>query len=287
MAGLRKLFTVVMLALPVGLGLGCGDDLGECDDKAANELVYSNTWHVATKGQALMNDSCGNGSFCHSVGATGDARGGVAKDLNFDMLPQPSGWPKVMDHRDGIWKSIANGTMPPGKGGAAKLSDGEWSFDPWRRAGSPMLPKMHTKAGQAAFRNWLACGAPVVTQTEVPLWARPTGQTNLGDWSGIYTTIVQGRCANGGCHDRITHEGDLDLSDECKGYKALAGTSGQCGVPRLVPGDVNSSVMQQLERRSTCGDPMPPEPAAPLTDPELDVVRKWIQNGAPAMNCGG
>jgi len=212
---------------------------------------------------------------------------GVAADLNFDMLPSPAGWPTVVDHRDDIWKSVVDQTMPPGRGGKEKLSDGDWSFDPWRRAGSPQLPKLRTKAGKAALRNWLACGAPVVTHTEVPLWARPTGETDLADWSGIYQTMIKGRCATGGCHDSITHEGGLDLSDECKGHAALLATGEQCGVARVIPGDITSSMLQQLEGTSSCGDAMPPPPAVPLTEPELDVVRQWITRGAPAMSCGG
>jgi len=53
--------------LGAALTSGCGgEDLGECDLAAAEEMVFSQQGLVATKGQALLHDTCGNGAFCHS-----------------------------------------------------------------------------------------------------------------------------------------------------------------------------------------------------------------------------
>src|SRR5262245_9469957 len=68
---------------------GCSSDLGDCHEQAAREIVYSSSGMVATKGQALLHDSCGQGVLCHASAAKGAARKGASKDLNFDMLPNP------------------------------------------------------------------------------------------------------------------------------------------------------------------------------------------------------
>jgi hypothetical protein len=281
--------TVRLLAPLVGaLGAlsACGSELGECDREAANELVYSSTWKVATKGQALMHDSCGNASFCHSAGARGPERVGAPFGMDFDMLPLAKGWPEVVDQREEIWRTVDQESMPPDGVGKEKQGNGDWSFDHWRRKDSERLPGLHTSTGKAAMRNWLACGAPVLKETEVPLWARPTADTDLADWSGIHQTLIKGRCATGGCHNAGTRAGGLDLTDECLGYQALFENSESCGgAPRLTAPDLNSSFFQQLARQSTCGDPMPPDD--PLTEPELQVIREWIVGGALAKNCGG
>src|SRR5689334_24395405 len=91
----------------------CGSDLGAADEAAAEELVYGRGGLVATKGQALVHDSCGNAAFCHSSTAKGKRRFGAPADLNFDMLPAPTGWPVIVDHRDEIWSIVLDGDMPP------------------------------------------------------------------------------------------------------------------------------------------------------------------------------
>lgn len=272
----------------------CNEDLGECDPRAAREVVYGDTWQVATKGQALMHDSCGAGSFCHSSGAKGKAREGVPAALNFDVLPRANGWPSIVEHTDAIWNSVADGMMPPKGEGAQKVSDSDWTFDPERRDSSERLPSLATRAGKAAFRNWLACGAPVVNDSTVPLWARPPSKADLEDWSGIHETIVKPQCARGGCHTDASapSAGDLSLEESCQSYQALLAQNRQnsCASPRLVPGDVESSFLKQIEQTSECADPMPPAPAAKLADREIQLIRAWIEHGAPfegLQNCGG
>jgi hypothetical protein len=256
----------------------CGEDLGECDLKAANELVYSDTWRVATKGQALLNDSCGNASFCHSSRATGGNRQGAPQSLDFDMVPAPSGWRQVMEHRDAIWSSVVDGTMPPEGEGQKKIANGGWSYDAARRAGYDM-PTLATGAGKAALRNWLACGAPVVADTEIPLWAR-TGGADLSTWRNIYREVLAPNCATGGCHDDTSRAGNLSLADECKSHAALLQVSACDRRPRLVPGDGQSYLVQKLRgtQPANCGDEMPP--GSSLSPAHLAAIETWIVQGA-------
>src|SRR5262245_25829433 len=85
----------------IALASACKDsELGACDPEAAEQLVYGRGGLIATKGQALVHDSCGNAAFCHSAGATGHARFGAPAGMDFDMLPAPKGWISLSDHRD-------------------------------------------------------------------------------------------------------------------------------------------------------------------------------------------
>jgi hypothetical protein len=90
-------------ALSVEISACSGGELDECEADAARELVYGRSGTVATKGQALAHDSCGNGSFCHSQGATGNLRHGAPRGMNFDMIPSPIGLEDILKHRERSW----------------------------------------------------------------------------------------------------------------------------------------------------------------------------------------
>jgi hypothetical protein len=282
----RRMKRVLMCAMWMGLpafAMGCGSDLGPCDEPAAQELVYSASGLVATKGQALVHDSCGNGAFCHSSAASGSARYGVPDGMNFDMLPSPTGWPQLIDHRDKAWSLVESGDMPPGKAGETVLGDGDWVFDAERNAQSTKLPPLSTNEGKSAFRNWLACGAPLVSQSKVPQWALPASDaTQARDFNAIYKTILAPSCAIAGCHNESA-SGKLSMLDACSAYDALR-TAGTCGESRVRPGDVNSLLLDKLQASMPrCGGRMPP--TGPLAAADIDAVRAWIMAGAAAPTC--
>lgn len=263
---------------------GCGDDLGECDRAAAQQLVYGQNGLVATKGQALLHDACGSAAFCHSSRATGADRFGAPALLDFDMLPRPEGWPEVVRNREEIWKSVLDGSMPPRGVGERVVAHGAWAFDRLHPGGA-LLPGLATHDGKAALRNWLACDAPVVADTRVPSWALPPtdGGSELSDWGAIFGAIVAPRCATAGCHDAAA-AGRLALLDECDAYSQLLAASSCGGDPRLMPGDGASYLLDKLESdRPRCGAPMPP--AGKLVERELMALRRWVEAGAPAQNC--
>ena len=169
---LRFMYSLAVVAACAVVLAACGDGLGECQELAAAELVFGRHASVATKGQALTHDSCGAGAFCHSVNATGAERFGAPAGMNFDMMPAPTGWLDLFGLRSKAWDLVKNDHMPPGEIGHDKVGDGAWIFDFGRRDGFPQLPPLSTKAGKAAFRNWLACGAPVVKHARLPEWSQ-------------------------------------------------------------------------------------------------------------------
>lgn len=278
----------VLTVLALLFASACVPDLGECDQAAADEVVYGRGGLVATKGQALIHDSCGNAAFCHSKAATGSLRYGVPKGLDFDMLSEPTGWQLVRDHDSAIWKAVFDGDMPPRGIGAKVQGDGDWLFDSLRSSDARKLPPITSQAGKAAIRNWLACGAPVVSQTHVPDWVRPQidgGTGTLSDWSDIYDTVIGPSCSLSNCHGALA-AGGLKMTDACSAYKNLK-ARGDCSMPRLVPGDGSSALVDKLESdKPTCGTlRMPPPPLAPLPADVVARIRTWVESGAPAAQC--
>jgi hypothetical protein len=269
------------LALAAGCG---GDDLGDCDHAAAEEVVFSQQGLVATKGQALMHDSCGNGTFCHSSAAKRQDRYGVDDELNFDMLPVPNGWPNVVDLRDRIWEVVVDGDMPPGESGKKVRGDGEWMFDYRRPDGAAKLAPLSTREGKAALRNWLACGAPLVSQTQLPQWARSHsgGAAPDGNFETIFSEILKPSCAVAGCHNAAA-AGSLRMLDVCSAFDALM-QSGPCGRPRVHAGDAQSLLVIKISGPVDCGGPMPPTGALPVGD--VMAIRAWVLAGAmPPESC--
>jgi len=266
----------------------CGSDLGECDPVAADELVYGRNGLVATKGQALAHDTCGNGVFCHSSAAVGEARHGAPAGMNFDMLPSPLGVADMLTHVDDAWSVVSAGDMPPRGKTSLVLADGEWSLDVARSGDAPTLPSLTTAQGKGIMRNWLACGAPVVTETQVPLWALPARDPFAGDevpaWHDIYEVVFRPQCALSGCHSASSGAGGLAMVDECGTYAALF-RAGACGEPTVRAGDPAASLLidKLTATDPRCGDPMPP--IGPLPESFTTAISEWIAAGAEVTAC--
>jgi hypothetical protein len=273
----------------------CGpDDLGECDMELAEEIVYGPNGWAATKGQALAHDGCSAQDTCHASTAQGAARWGAPEDLDLDMVPTPTGWESMMAYRYEAWEMVRSGDVPA-TAAQAQLSIGDWKFSPGRESDAEALPSIFSFEGKAAFRNWLACGAPVVGQPPVRFAPRgedsaPEPVADAGasgaaiDWSVIFEGTITPRCALSGCHDEGTAAGELALVSECASLAVLE-EEGPCGMPRLVPGDTAASfLMTKLESDAPgCGVRMPV--GAPLSEMLLATIRAWIADGAPAENC--
>lgn len=277
--------------LTTTFAVACGEDLGDCDMQAAQQLVYGRDGLVATKGQALMHDSCGNAAFCHSSAAKGDKRYGAPAGMDFDMMP-PTGWPEVADARETIWSAVSDGDMPPGARGRSVAGNGDWVFDEHRRKGAEHLPPLSTAEGKAVLRNWLACSAPVVGKIHVPSWSQPSvgddedGGAGAPTWSTVYQQVIQSNCALSGCHNAsgAKSSGGLDMSTLCGARDALL-EKGCDGKPRVRAGDGDSLLLDKIEsKKPRCGGPMPP-PAGGLSANAIDVVRAWIEGGAKAPEC--
>jgi len=273
----------------------CGSDLGECDPGAAETLVFGRGMLAATAGQALAHDSCGNGVFCHSSKAAGDDRVGAPYGLDFDMVPEPSGWNTLREHAERAWEELDEGTMPPRGVGSTKVGDGDWSYDRERASDAPRLPSIYSSEGKEIFRNWLACDLPIVQDTTLP---PPAGVPDAGpgpgdddagvepgaaDWGTIYADIIEPNCSLGGCHNEASGAGGLKMSDVCGAFEALQ-HSGPCGKRRVTPGEADSFLLEKLaDETPSCGTRMP----STRRLPEADIARvaEWVASGAAAMDC--
>jgi hypothetical protein len=90
-------------------------------------------------------------------------------------------------------------------------------------------------------------------------------------WSYVHAAIIAPNCATSSCHSERTNTGGIALDDPDTAYRALLEHS------YVVPGDPASTLMDLLE-----GDErtrMPPD--APLPQADIDLVRAWIEAGAP------
>jgi hypothetical protein len=275
------LFTALSLSLAASWLGACSSELGKCDDReAARQIVYGPNGSVATKGQALMHESCGQAAFCHSSAAKETQRKGAPHGMNFDMLPSPKGLAEVLDRADSIWDQVDDGQMPPK---SYPLGDALWTYSPAHSMDEPHMPKLPSREAKGILRNWLACGAPVVTDSRVPDWAE--AQAVEASWDSIYA-LFSNSCALAGCHDAksATVSGHLDLSDKCAAYNALQ-MSGTCGMTRLTPGDADASfLVTKLEKdQPGCGSRMPT--GGVFKQNQLDAIRMWIQDGAQAPGC--
>ncbi|MEM9365579.1 MAG: DUF1549 domain-containing protein [Planctomycetota bacterium] len=78
-----------------------------------------------------------------------------------------------------------------------------------------------------------------------------------------------------GCHQGARQLGEYLMTD----FAALI-KGGETGAPAIVPGDsTNSYLMQQIELVEGVAE-MPKPPQEPLSEEEVDLVRRWIEQGA-------
>jgi hypothetical protein len=204
----RTCFLLVCTMSAVAGVAGCKRDLGECnldgqtpdgrpiDGPAAFAIAYRVTDGLPMyEGQALVQSTCGDGSFCHAPAAIGADRFGVPAGLNFDVAlactdasQDPTCAPpiqpcdgqvnspyctrltslqnnqnQVNNFADSMIQEIRAGAMPPGAAGQAVRNN-----TPWIRSDGSELPSIDSSDGQDIVRNWLACESPVVARTEAP-----------------------------------------------------------------------------------------------------------------------
>ncbi len=324
------------------MSVGCYPDPGPCDEPASLELVYDAQGTPAFAGQAMVIRSCGAGGHCHSEDVGDDLREryGAPAGLNFDLRLASTTYesdeePRLrlcrndrnLRHNPGLaWYQVSSGHMPPPLGSAARdrYEDAVQSIVYQRYAddGTPgdMLPLIDTPEGQEIFRNWLACGAPVVERTQQRvdgfLHERLPG-TDLNDdcvpdqrdpflvghrvgicetrcvaptWRSIYSQIIATTCALSSCHDDASPEGDLDMSSDTAAFANLLGQLAQgsdtCrleGRTRLVAGDPQTSLIYLKVSAASSEDvcgSKMPLAGNPLTDQRLCAIREWITCGA-------
>jgi hypothetical protein len=206
---------VLVTGAVAGVG-GCKRDLGECnldgqtpdgrpiEGPAAFDIAYRLTDGLPMyEGQALVQSTCGDGSFCHAPAAVGADRVGVPAGLNFDVdlactdasqdptCTQPidpcdggqtdtaycrrleglhNNQNEINRFAEGMIQEMRAGAMPPGEAGRRVRNGTPWlrKFDPDRPNRPEELPPIESAEAQEIVRNWLACQAPVIARTEIP-----------------------------------------------------------------------------------------------------------------------
>lgn len=341
---MRRSLRAALLLLGVA-GLACQPDLGECasgespgDDREVVFLVNGSPEDGTPlyAGQALQQQHCGNSGFCHSQAATGNGRRGAPAGLDFDVFPAciddascegaieaqverlRESQHETYEHRFDIWRTVDDGSMPPGAAGeSVRATDVYYrDFDPDTGEFTNPLPGLDTPEGRRIYRNWLACGAPVVEQAREPAAGERPGAScsdvmgTVGDcrvragsieppdpsWTSIFERIVEPLCVE--CHrdDGNPFFGPSDQQlDLCRStpadsgpcdpaavHAALVGqTADGCGGTLIVAGDPDASVfLDKMGPSPACGDPMPLGDDDGLPAAILAPIRQWIQDGA-------
>lgn len=86
--------------------------------------------------------------------------------------------------------------------------------------------------------------------------------------------IILSACAYSGCHDAATAEDGVRLETYSQIKKEVKA------------GDPNDSELYESITESEWDEIMPPPPAAPLTNAQINIIREWILQGAKETNCG-
>ncbi|MFK8001298.1 MAG: hypothetical protein AB8H86_17010 [Polyangiales bacterium] len=202
-----------LLAMIAPIVVACYPSVGPCDEAAARQVYVSDDaeGEPAYGGQALITQSCGDGSFCHASSALGADRFGTPQGLNFDLRLATNDVDTerlradqltTFRWRRAILRTQRSGSMPPGLQGAEIVALGRRYVD---------LPALTSDEGQEILRNWLACGAPVVERTS----ARREGVVPVG---AILSR--QGNCATG----------EAECNGRCVSVQTDATNCGACGV---------------------------------------------------------
>ena len=108
------------------------------------------------------------------------------------------------------------------------------------------------------------------------------GSTKPCDPDSIYFVnnilpILSSNCAMSGCHDAITAEKDIILTDY---FNVIAS-----GV--IDPFDPLNSEMYEVITESDPDKKMPPPPKASLTSAQISMIASWINQGAKNNYCDG
>jgi hypothetical protein len=262
---------------------GCQRDLGECnldgttpdgttiDGPAAFDIAYRITDGMPMyEGQALVQSSCGDGTFCHAPFATGAARIGAPAGMDFDVSlvctsdiggcqanpPYDDRVQRLDDNQNNIrnWaermiQEMRAGAMPPGEAGASVRN-----LTPWLRPNGSVLPSIDSAEAQEIVRNWLACDAPAIGRSEAPPTAaeqlQPCGTSDeevvcyyggpaadLPDpnWTDIYWTIMFSECVT--CHGPANNNVDANPDNPLDGQIPGGASSQALAVLNLAGSD--------------------------------------------------
>lgn len=145
---------------------------------------------------------------------------------------------------------------------------------------------MHLRGGVAAITLALAaCGGGSGEGLDANGQALPTGggaPTLVPTLASIQVNVFSVSCAISGCHGGGTVQQGLRLDPGFSAANLINVASPQdATLIRVIPGNPSGSfLIQKLEGTQTVGILMPAF-SPPLPQATIDVIRQWIQNGAP------
>ena len=87
--------------------------------------------------------------------------------------------------------------------------------------------------------------------------------------------IVLSSCGMALCHDAVTRQNDLQYTS----YETILATG------KVVPFDPMASQFYTKMIETDLQLVMPPSPRGPISDTNIGVIRKWIEQGAKNLGC--
>lgn len=104
-------------------------------------------------------------------------------------------------------------------------------------------------------------------------------------WSYLHASVIAPSCATASCHSKVSSAKGIDLSSRTSAYAMLVGRT--CDAPEL-PGEpernfvrpydpAGSQLMYMLRGEQIIA--MPPD--QPLAGTEIELIERWIAEGAP------
>ena len=311
-------------ALCLSCTFGCGEDVGTCDTtKSGRDAVLVGKTTVVYAGQAIMNRACGTG--CHASTATGDARRGAPAGLDFDLLPimeddaagtrtnlkgdtviklkseQLSALrhrqQKVLGERGEIWRQVQENLMPPDNSFEAAITNIFTAKDSTPCTQGDNFNKLPSGFERQVFRNWLACGAPIVEangdSVSKPQAAGTVGWQFLSCSSASASTgpvsletLLGGPLSTcSACHPIISPPSFSTI--DAITTSVLQSKDAACNdKPYVTPGDPDQSFLYDVLalKDPGCGHTRMPQGGPYLSASELMQVSEWIKAGAPATD---
>jgi mono/diheme cytochrome c family protein len=108
----------------------------------------------------------------------------------------------------------------------------------------------------------------------------PTGDTSTNPggsnkvcFSRDILPLLQSNCATSGCHDASTQQDDVFLGD----YNGIR--------DQVRPGNPGDSDLFEMITEDDEDERMPPAPRPRLSQAQIDLIRKWIEEGAENSTC--
>jgi hypothetical protein len=281
-----RVFACSLLVLVASI-TGCKRDLGDCNldgttedgstipGPAAFDTVYRITdGQPMYEGQAIVQSTCGDGSFCHSPAASGQDRIGTPAGLNFDISlvctddvstcqTNPpyddrvrrfeGNQGTIRSWAEGMIQEVRAGAMPPGEAGR-RVRDNT----PWLREDGSELPSIESDEAKEILRNWLACGSPAIGRTEpapteaeqlqpcgseteelICVYSGPSGDLPDPTWRDIYWTIMFTECV--ACHGPVNSNTDQNPNNPLGGQIPGGASPAGLAVLDLTGSDVNDT----------------------------------------------